>query len=207
MELPVLSTEHVGRQAAENILHAFDYAKFVGRPLNTHVTINLRGLPDERMVPVVFRSIRRRFRSWLAYTMKSAGLENIDPAYVYVTEAPEAEHPHIHWVVHVPPFLAQVFERKLKQWVRKSRGCALQPYDVKLDQVDPHTDKSLAKYILKGTDKRYVGYLHLKKVAEAQGRVWGRRATASPAIGRTARKNAGFVPKRDRGKWLNSLAA
>jgi hypothetical protein len=81
------------------------------------------------------------------------------------------------------------------------------PFDISIKDVDPLTDKSLAKYIIKGTDARFVSYLHLGEYAAPQGRVWGRRATASPAIGRTARRRAGFSPKRDRHKWKTQLLA
>lgn len=51
-----------------------------------------------------------------------------------------------------------------------------------------------------------IGYLHLASVAAPQGCIWGRRCGASPAIGRTARRAAGFVPRRDRNKWRRRAA-
>ena len=199
-------TYRIGRNAAENICHAFDYAKHVGQPLNRYITINIRGAENERDVTEVFKDIRHRFRDWLNYAMKRAGITVQPPAYVYAIEAPDPDHPHAHWVVHVPPFLAREFAKKLPVWVARAASTDA-PYDIDIRTVDPHTDKTLAKYVIKGTDPRFVRYLHLDRVAAPQGRVWGRRATASHAIGRSARERAGFVPRRDRHKWAASIAA
>lgn len=204
--LPASYTDHIGRKAAENICHAFDYAKHIGRPLDHYVTINLRSGQDERMATVIFKMIRHKFRDWVVNAMKRHQADLGRPAYVYALEAPDEGHPHAHWVVHVPPILADEFLEKLPKWVIKARG-SLGQFDVLVERVDPYTDKSLAKYIIKGTDDRYVGYLHLQEYAAPQGRIWGRRATASPAIGRAARRKAGFVPRRDRHKWKSTLLA
>lgn len=211
--LPRSFTHRIGRNAAENICHAFDFAKHIGQPLNHHITINLRGVGDERLVTAVFRDVRSRFRDWRNYAMKKAGHDPGTPAYVYAIEAPDPDHPHAHWAVHVAPHLVDGFREKLPVWVERAKrtarkgGGEIDAFDIATQVVDPHTDKSLAKYLIKGTDRRFVRYLHLERVAAPQGRVWGRRATASPAIGREARLKAGFNPRRDRHKWAASIAA
>lgn len=205
-DLPRSFTDHIGRKAAENICHAFDYAKHIGQPLNHYVTINLREAAHERSAAQIFTKIRHKFRDWLNNAGKRSGINVPAPAYVYSIEAPAADHPHANWVLHVPNFLVQEFQKKLPIWVSRAMN-EIGPFDIHIQNVNPASDKALAKYIIKGTDARYVDYLFLQKVAAPQGRVWGRRATASPYIGRTARRRAGFVPRRDRGKWAMSVAA
>jgi len=79
--------------------------------------------------------------------------------------------------------------------------------DICVQEVDPNTDKTLAKYVIKGADRHYVDYFHLRSFAEDQGVVEGRRTCVSPSIGRTARKNAGFVPKLHRDAWKKAYVA
>lgn len=200
-------TDHIGRKAAENICHAFDYAKYIGQPLNHYITINLRSSQQDRQVTPseVFQIIRHKFRVWRVYTLRKQGMSTKAPAYVYTLEAPNQNHPHANWVLHVPEHLADAFRNKLPQWVAKACG-EVGPFDLEVQVVDPETDKTLAKYVVKGTDPNYIEYLHLKEVAAPQGRIWGRRVGVSPAISRTARKQAGFIPQRDRHKWRKSAA-
>lgn len=191
-------TDHISRHTAENICHAFDYAKFIGKPLNTYIVINLRELPDSLSPASAFEAIRQKYRCWLKNREKT-GKTSTETVYVYSHENP-GDMPHVNWVVHMPAKIEKEFRAKLDQWMSKVLG-GIGRYDLDIQIVDPHTDKTLAKYIIKGRDTAYVDYLHLQDVAKPQGRVWGRRATPSPSIGRTARKRAEFVPKRDRHKW------
>jgi hypothetical protein len=121
------------------------------------------------------------------------------PRYVYSMEAPNGDD-HANWVVHIPERFLAEFEKKLPKWVARILGDE-RPFDIDIQKVTREADKSLAKYVIKGADPAYIDYLHLGTVAAPQGRVWGRRCGASPAIGRTARKKAGFVARRDRNKW------
>ena len=197
-------TDHISRHSAENICHAFDYAKHIGMPLNRYVVINF-AKKFSKEPSTIFAHIRDKFRDWLSYAYKKAGVQSPPPAYVYTLESPNG-HNHVNWAVHVPPLLQDEFPEKIVEWVRKANPEA-RSFDIKIQDVDPHTDKTLAKYVLKGIDKAYIRYLHLDGVAEPQGRIWGRRATASPSIGRTARKTAGFIPRLHRHEWKNRKAA
>lgn len=199
------TTTHIGRKAAENICHAFDYAKHIGQPLNHYATINLRGhqYSDELTAAKAFQIIRHKFRDWRVYALRKHGASICGPAYIYTLEAPDPEHPHANWVLHVPAELASDFRNKLSLWVARACG-HVGPFDIDVQVVDPTTDKTLAKYVVKGTDPNYVEYLHLGSVAAPQGQVSGRRVGVSPAISRTARKRGGFVPRRDRHKWRRS---
>lgn len=197
-------TEQIGRKAAENICHAFDYATYINRPLNTYVVINLTALPEDTCAAQAFEDIRHKFRDWLNRKHKKADGASEPPRYVYTMEAPNGDN-HANWVMHVPERFLPEFRHKLPQWVARVLG-SNRPYDIDVQQVAPGTDKTLAKYVIKGTDPYYIGYLHLSAVAAPQGRVFGRRCGASPAIGRTVRKQAGFVAKRDRSKWRRKAA-
>ena len=96
-------------------------------------------------------------------------------------------------------------EKKCERWVRRAQG-DIRQFDLLASNVDIQTDKSLAKYVIKGVDQRYIAYFHMQSYAAPQGRIWGRRAGTSPSISRTARNKAGFFPKRDRHKWKQSPA-
>lgn len=191
-------TDHISRHTAENICHAFDYAKYIGKPLNFYVVINFRDLSDGKSPVGAFEAIRHKCRCWLSYKKKN-GQPSTKPVYVYSHENPNGM-PHVNWVLHIPHGLEDEFRAKLDQWLAKVLG-GIGHYDLDIQIVDPNTDKVLAKYVIKGTDTAYVPYLHLQQVASPQGRVWGRRATTSPSISRSARKKASFIPKRDRHKW------
>jgi len=203
---PSSYTDHIGRRAAENICHAFDYAKYIEQPLNHYITLNLRGLDDDADAAAAFNRIRHKFRDWLLYATRKSGAVVKEPVYVYTIEAPSDKNPHANWVVHIPPYLSKQFQKKLNVWVARVLG-EVGPFDIRVQQVNPMKDKTLAKYVIKGTDERYVSYLHLKEFAANQGRVWGRRTATSTAIGRTVRKRAGFKPSRDRHKWKSRLMA
>jgi hypothetical protein len=192
-------TEQIGRKAAENICHAFDYAKYINRALNTYIVINLTALPDDACRTQAFARIRHKFRDWMSRKHMTTDGATEPPRYVYSMEAPNGDD-HANWVVHIPERFLAEFEKKLPKWVARILGDE-RPFDIDIQKVTREADKSLAKYVIKGADPAYIDYLHLGTVAAPQGRVWGRRCGASPAIGRTARKKAGFVARRDRNKW------
>jgi len=197
-------TDHIRRHTSENICHAVDYAKWLGVPLNKYVVLNLTYRDDGAVSAAeIFKKIRHKYRDWLINLRRRNGLTEVPAAYIYSLECPD-EMTHANWMLHVPRGFEEEFLRKLPQWVIRSKG-ALGPYDISVDEVDPKTDKRLAKYVIKGTDPTYVKYLHLEDVSAPQGRIYGRRASCSVSIGRAARDAAGFVPKRDRNAWKKRL--
>jgi hypothetical protein len=157
------------------------------------VVINLRG-DVSHDASTIFANIRERFRNWLAHKRKKDS-RIPPPMGVHTFENPDG-HMHVNWVVHVPPGHEREFERKARRWVERAHG-ASEPFDVVIKPIT-HTPKSLAKYILKGTDPRFVDHFFLGEVAAPQGEVWGRRAGISQAVGIRARKKAGFKPRRGR---------
>lgn len=196
-------TDHLNRKPAENICHGFDYAAFIDRPLNNYVVLNLHGESVDEAA-TIFEKVRHKFRDWFNRRTKQLYGHRLPPAYVYTLEQP-GQQAHANWVVNIPPRLQKEFAERLERWASKAQRRKGE-FDIHLEPVVPGTAKTLAKYVIKGTDEMYVGYLHLQEFAAPQGRIWGRRAGTSPSISRSARKDAGFVAKRDRNK-RQALAA
>lgn len=199
-------SDHINRKTAETILKAFDFAKYIGRPLNQYAVIRLPDISLED-AELVFRKVRHKCRVWLQRKQILTNIQVDSPLYVYSFENPEDGGLHVNWVVHVPEGLQREFRIKLLDWLKKAQGRAVDGQAIHVQDVNPFEDKTLAKYILKGIDPAYIEYLHLQRVAEPQGPVAGRRAGASVAINRAARNKAGFIPRRHRNTWQHSTWA
>lgn len=188
-------TEHIGRRAATNVFHAFDFAKNTGHPMNVYVVLHLR---DQLSASVVtqFTKIRRKFRNWYSYHQGKSSGQSLPPIYTYTIEAPTGSV-HVNWVLHMPLQMLKDFEEKLPKWIDKVTG-DLQPYDIKIERITPDTDKRVANYCNKGVDPQFVEYFKLDAIAEPQGRIHGRRVTVSTAISRASREAVGFKAKYHR---------
>ncbi|MGA0607899.1 hypothetical protein ACO2Q0_18060 [Phenylobacterium sp. VNQ135] len=186
-----VATAFIGRRAAENVLHAIRYAGEVGRPINAHVTINFAtlGIGDDA-AGAVFRDLQARLSRWWRY--ERAKGRDLGPLLGVHSHANPAGSRHVHWMTHLPASIRGEFEAKTARMLRKITGVD----DLKdaLHVGDVETPGSLAKYILKGIDPAYAGYLHIKPANE--GIVSGRRTGASRAISRAARKAAGWKRKK-----------
>lgn len=191
-------SQHINRRVTQSILRAFDFTAGRGQAFNLYVVINLREGGDDSMGQV-FRIVLHKYRDWLAYLRKQGDASAL-PSYASTLENPAGTHPHVNWVLFVPPHLVAAFRRKLPQWVNRAIGAEVGPFDIKVQEIVPGTEKSLAKYILKGTDPEFVPHFYLERVAEPQGTVWGRRAGMSLSVGRAAREAAGF--RKGRRPWL-----
>ena len=196
-------TEHINRRTTQSIFRAFDYGIEIGRPLNMYAVIHLRETAH-RTAPELFREIRHKFRDWLNYRTRKEG-ERVPPSYVETFENPNG-NPHVNWVVHVPEHLQDEFRKKLPMWVERVQG-TVQPSDIDVQQVKAPYAKRLAKYIVKGTQPEFIEHFYLHDVHEPQGRVVGKRAAVSIALGPTARGRDGFRPRRRRGTWAQRAAA
>jgi hypothetical protein len=201
-----MKTHNISRHASTNVLHAFDYAKFVGRPLNCYVVLSCDEESSGKTAAQICQNVRDRYRAWNINAAKRYGIESHSPMYVQTIEDPDGDNPHANWILHIPEVLFSEFLRKVPQWLRKAQG-SLRSRDVSVQRVDIETDKTLAKYIVKGVDSHYVDYFHLGEFAEDQGVVEGRRTCVSPSIGRTARREAGFIPKLHRNEWKRDYKA
>jgi len=194
-------SEYISRKVSQNILRAFDYAKVIGIPLNTYVVINIRET-DAVAAATAFQRIRHKYRDWLSRKAKQLGTR-LPPKYVFSFEAPT--HPHVNWVLRVPPQLQEEFTAKLPKWIAKVQG-PLRPFDLRLRELEVGgAYKALANYVIKGCDPAYIDHFHLRAIHQThgpQGAFWGRRAAVSAALNKTARDARGYDAKRRRLKPL-----
>lgn len=198
-----MPSDFISRKLAQTIFHAFDFAKYIAKPLNTYAVINLRAV-DAEDADQVMQVVRNKCRVWMKGRQRKAGEPEDPPYYVCSFECPDGENVHVNWVLHVPKAFQREFRKKLPGWVRKAQSAVPGPYDIDVQDVDPRTDKRLAKYVLKGTDPAYREHFHLDEFTEPQGPIHGRRASASMSLNKSARKVAGFVAKRHRNLWKKS---
>lgn len=189
-------TDSIKRRVTQLIFRSTDYAIETGTPMNQYVVINLRET-SKTSAAMVFADIRHRYRDWLYYIRKTRPeILVASPIYTYTLENP-SDNPHVNWTLHIPPELQEEFERKLPRWIEKAQGtcgtadCCIQPINLSYA-------KTLAKYIVKGTEPDFTEHFHLGKYDREQGIIYGKRAGVSQAIGRAVQKNAGFRPRRPR---------
>jgi len=149
-------TEHLNRRPAENICHGFDFAAWLGHPLNNYLVLNFDAESADRS-GAILRAIHHKFRDWLSRRTRQLYGKRLPPMFVYTHENPDG-HAHCNWVVHVPRELQAEFERKCGRWIERAHRTK-RAFDVKIRGVTPGTEKSLAKYICKGIDPLYIGYL------------------------------------------------
>jgi len=196
-----MPSDFINRKLAQTIFHAFDFAKFIGKPLNVYTVINFRET-DPEMVGKVMGEVREKCRRWLKRRYEQNDISDSKPLYVFTFENPRDSGAHVNWVTHIPAAFQAEFCKKVRGWVEKAQQAPTGHYDVKVKKVNPYTDKSLAKYILKGTDPLFILYFHLEDYAdEPQGPIHGRRAGACIGLNKAARDAAGFIPKKHREKW------
>lgn len=186
-------TAHIGRNQAENVLHGIRYATETGRPINAHVTISFvaLGIHDDR-AGAIFRELQARLSRWWRYE-RSKG-RDLGPLIGMHSHANPAGSRHVHWLLHLPGEIEAEFVAKAARLLKKLVGVV----DLKdaLHVGSVSTPGTLAKYILRGIDPSYADYLHIAPANE--GTVTGRRTGVSRAIGRAARRAAGWKRKRSR---------
>lgn len=192
-------TKTIRANTALNIVKSFDYAKFIGRPLNMFITISFEERHDLIKVNKIFRSILNKTTRWNNSYSEKHGLAKLKPVWIYVFENPQF-NPHVHWCLNIRKEQIIQLEDKLKIWLEKLQG-VINANSIHVSLINPYTDKALANYHVKGVDQKYIGLLHLQKIARYQGPIWGQRARVAKEIGPTAIKRSGFKADRDRDKW------
>jgi hypothetical protein len=192
---------HINRKTTQSIYRACDFAEAQGSSLNVYMVINLFET-DAASATTLFERIRRSLRSSLNYYRKQTGDHRAVPTYLYTFENPNETSPHVNWLLHLPEEIRPQFIRKVIKAIEKAQG-RLGRFDVKVEYITPGTVKTLAKYVVKGTDPDYIDHFHLQKVYAPQGTFYGKRAGISPNLGTTARQAARFNAKQ----WRRSKAA
>lgn len=185
--------------SALNIFRAFDYAKYIGIPINTYVTIKFIDNIEET-ARHVFKMVRNYINRWLKRVSIKIK-KNIAPTWVYVFENPHG-HLHVHWCINVPSGLENTFEKKVKNLLQKHQNCPIQDNQLNFQPVNPYTDKALANYICKGVRPAFIDRFHLHKLASSQGYIAGTRSGVSKSIGPTAIAKAQFIAQKQRHEWI-----
>lgn len=188
-----LQTLHIGRRAAENALHAVRYARDAGRPINTHVTISFAALSlDDDQAADLFRHLQARIGRWWR-DQRTRKQRPVGDLYGFHSHANPAGSRHVHWLLHVPSEVAEEFARVLRNRLVKLTDEANLDEALHIGPVT--TPGSLAKYVLRGIEPAYGGYLHID--AANEWLVSGcRRTGVSRAASKAARTRAGWKRTR-----------
>lgn len=184
------SKNYITPLQAINLLNAFEFARLIDCPLNTHVTIrwSYTGDADRRKQ---VRDFTNRLYHWL--------LNNeIPPAFVYVNEVGEDCGLHTHILVHIPTEKKLSFRQICGKWNKK-----VHPRFIFVTKLNHGIS-----YLLKGIDpsaiviyenqnviltenltERFYGY-H----CDPQGTIEFKRVGMSRSIDKLARSKADFIP-------------
>ncbi len=109
-------TRYLRPAQARNLQAAFDHARVIGSPLNTHVTIHWAAtVPMAARVPERIQQLIERMRHWLRR-------RGIPVCHAWVQEPSKRRHenrdvPHFHMLVHVPHLWRAAFDGVIGDWV------------------------------------------------------------------------------------------
>lgn len=184
-------SRHIGRHPAVNIHHARRQAERDGVGFNWMVTINfgLSGIAPESASLVLQKLLAQRFAPWLR---RSAANDNkLKPTYVWSLEAPYGSV-SAHVLMYLPPSLAKLFRDRLKNWIEGLVGSVLPSRALDIRRV--YNRVGATRYILKGIKPEWGRHLAVNPIQ--QGEIIGKRSGFSRNLGPTARRRAGYKPKR-----------
>lgn len=140
-------------------------------------------------------AIYQKFGRWYRYQsnkLKEKGKSGYGPpTYQAVIENPDNVH-HIHWLVHVPEELRELFENTLPKWLNKATEVTRPEGIIKIVTID--TVMGLSRYCMKGVDPRHARRCFVRP--KPQGTVWGKRVAISRSLGPKARLAAEQAAKR-----------
>lgn len=186
---------HIKKRKAQMLLNAFDFARYLERPINYFVVINLVSTIQQHST-IAFRRIINKFSRWLEYKRRN-GVTNCVPTYVFSHENPTGDNPHVNIGIHVPNCLKVEFELKLKQWIKSSQG-ALTDCTFSCKVIDKDKDMNVAFYMIKGVETEYLNHFKIPSKHRAkgpQGIIYGTRASFSRSLGPAAMKAECFDPR------------
>ncbi len=188
----------IKRKPAANFWHAFNFAKDLGKPLNTFVTLNFAHTDCHQgdVSPTFQLLLARYFGPWWRRPSRLLRLgQQGSPSYVWVAEN-GSDHPCIHWVLYVPDNRRDEFSRRLPQWLRKV-VTTVHCEDNAIDITPVHNAPGLRKYLLKGCEPMYAAFCKIEH--KPQGVVFGKRSGVSRGLQRTARGRSRYRPLNRRG--------
>lgn len=171
-----------------------EHAARIGRPINTHITINFACTGcDPRKAVKAFAKIRQNhFAKWTQrlpprYRHEATGafaFENYRDGIAYMTMEPGDPHNvHVHWAIYLPPGTRLQFEAKLEKWVAR---CCQGIVSENAIMITERPAAVLRRYLLDGCDPRWAEIY--RATAEAQGLiVGGRRSGTTENLARKQR--------------------
>ncbi len=183
---------------ALNILRAFDFAKYIGTPLNQFITIKFID-NDQFSGRYIFSKIRETINRWLNRISIKTG-NKLKPTWVFIFENPN-DHFHVHWCIYIPNELKATFRTRVEKLLEKHQNYPLDSNQLNFKDVNPYTDKTIANYICKGVRPDFIEFFHLQNRASFQGYIIGQRARVSQNLGPRAIKRNGFEPRLQRHYW------
>lgn len=182
-------SHHIRSRSASRFFKAAKHAQSHGRPFNRHVTLNLSHTScSTARASKAAAEIFAKYTRWLAHQSQKAiacGRPGYGrPTYQAVIEAPNGIH-HIHWLVHVPPEVDDLFRAKVPKWLVKVCG-PVHKHEGAIDIGHITTVMALSRYCMKGVDPYQAKRYFVRPVG--QGIVTGKRVTISRCLGPVARR-------------------
>lgn len=185
---------------ALNILRAVDYAKYIGFPLNNFVTITF-DYKSKQPINKIFSKIRADINRWLKNEGRKNPIYDIPPTWVFAFEN-KVGRIHVHWLIHIHNDLQDTFLRKTSELLKKHQGVPLGRDQIKIQNVNPYEDKTIANYLCKGVKPKFINFFHLQNRASFQGFIDWQRARVSRSLGPKRIKESGFNASMQRHEWI-----
>jgi hypothetical protein len=206
MTLSSRSSLHLGIHEGERIRQAILFAYCRGWAFNRHVTVHFNKAHIQRPHAALVGFLKRA-GDWVR---KRSGMP---PAYVWVLENPPADFGrgslHAHILIHVPPALADAFDRLAPRWLlgpgRQPPEGAVRSDPLFYSHLGPthpqyleHGLLGVSRYLLKGLEP---GGLPGGISLVPQGTIMGKRSGYSEALGEQHRWQIIRAPAW-RGAWV-----
>lgn len=185
---------------ALNIFRAVDFAKYINLPLNNFVTITFDNNSKEYSNEV-FSKIRNAINRWIKNLGHKDPKYNIPPTWVFVFEN-KVGRMHVHWLIHIHKDLRSKFLKKIPLLLEKYQGVPLNDGQIDIQKVNPYEDKTIANYLCKGINTKFIDFFHLQNRASFQGYIDWQRARVSTNLGPKRIKKSGFNASLQRHEWI-----
>jgi hypothetical protein len=184
-------TQFLRPSQALGLLAAYDHAKRIGRPLDTHVTIHWSGTVEAAArVPQRLQLLLERMRKWLMR-------RSFPVLHIWAQEPSKGRFeyrdvPHLHLLVHIPIEHRKDFAAMLEEWV----GGILSDHAIRVQAVGAK-HWHWRTYLVKGVDPtnddvelQEIIRAKGRKAIEARGPVEGKRCGVSQnTLGPAARQH------------------
>jgi hypothetical protein len=174
-------TRYISRAQAKNLFEALSFAETIGYKLNVAIDIAwvmFSGTANDR---TRISRCQERLSKWFAR-------RGFELTMIWVREIGKHGAPHVHILVHVPPWLMETgeFQSALESSLEPEGG----PNHEKAIMTKPaYAPEGKLRYNLKGLSRRYAEEFHLRKTS-FQGEVEGKRVGCTENIGLRARQRA-----------------